>query len=327
MKWRDVIIGAIASLLVTILGGVAIFYATKEPDEKKQERLVYSINQTAQFSGGSQDLAFSSLTLSNLGGIAAKNVSVIISLNASELKDLAVSGSKGLREKSRERTPKNVRIVYETFLPQEEVTINLLLSSSERPTIDIRSDSTRGEERRQLNAGNLSPKSTINAAVEKFVPATGIFTGLLSALGYFFLRRRGIFDSRSDQSNAGFLLLHNGLTDEADTTLSTAVREGRCDLYTLSNYAACKAAQGHFDQANSLIRAAAYRNRSGHVKAVLLFNEGLIQLLQGDKKSALDLFKKAISISPKEIRSYCHMSVLLDAVRTEAPFNDLFKDA
>ena len=90
MKWRDVIIGAIVSLLVTILGGVAIFYATKEPDEKKQERLVYSINQTAQFSGGSQDLAFSSLTLSNLGGIAAKNVSVIISLNASELKDLDI---------------------------------------------------------------------------------------------------------------------------------------------------------------------------------------------------------------------------------------------
>lgn len=327
MKWRDVIIGAIISLLVTIFGGVAIFYATKEPDDKKQERLVYSINQTAKFSGGSQDLAFSSLTLSNFGGVPAKNVSILISLKHSELKDLAVSGSKGLREKTMERTPKSVHIVYETFLPQEEVVINLLLATSERPEIDVRSDSTRGQERRQLDSDNISSKSRINAVFQKAVPLTGILTGLLGVAGALFLRHLGFFDLRADPNNAGFLLLHSGLTDEADATFSAAVREGRCDQYTLSNYAVCKATQGHFDQARSLMKAATFRNRSGHAKAVALFNEGLVQLLQGDKESALDLLKRASALSPKEIQRYCQKSVLLDGVRSELSFNDLFKDA
>jgi hypothetical protein len=49
MKWRDVIIGAVSTLLVTILSGVVVFYATKEPDEKKQELLSYTVNETAVF--------------------------------------------------------------------------------------------------------------------------------------------------------------------------------------------------------------------------------------------------------------------------------------
>lgn len=326
MKWRDVIIGAIASLLVTILGGVAIFYVTKEPDEKKNEKLVYSLNQTAEFSGGSQDIVFSSLRLANIGGIAAKHVSVFISLNSSEIKDLSVSAGKGLREITRERTPKSVRIVYESFLPQEEATVNLLLTKSERATVDIRSDATLGEERRQLHADQSPVKSKINETTEKLVPSASFVAVMTMIFSLFYLRRRGAFDYRSDQNNSGFLLLHNGLTGEAEFAFRAAVREGRFDQYTLSNYALCKAVRGDFDRAKALLRAAEFRETSGHGKAVVLFNEGLIQLLQGDKNAALNSFKEAISLSPKEIRRYCHKSVLLDGVRTETAFYDLFKD-
>lgn len=35
MKMRDALIGAVASLTVTVLGKLVVFYATKEPDQKK----------------------------------------------------------------------------------------------------------------------------------------------------------------------------------------------------------------------------------------------------------------------------------------------------
>lgn len=326
MKWRDVIIGAIASLLVTVLGGVAVFYATKEPDEKRNEKLVYSLNQTAQFRGGSQDVAFSSLTLSNVGGVAAKHVSILISLDVSEIKDLAVSASKGLREVTRDRTAKSLRIVYESILPKDEVTINLLLTKPELATVDVRSDASLGEDRKQLGVGDKVQKSNVNTIFAMLVPATGGLAGLLMAVSFRYLRRQGFYDRRTDQNNAGFLLLHNGLTDEAESTLSIAVREGRFDQLTLSNYALCKAVRGQFDQAKGLLRAAKFRERSGHGKAVVLFNEGLIQLLQGDKDASLTSLREAISLSPKDVRRYCQRSVFLDKVRVEPAFYDLFKD-
>ena len=50
MKWRDIFIGAIASLVVTILGGVIIFYVTKEPPAPEpDEYLIFNIDETATY--------------------------------------------------------------------------------------------------------------------------------------------------------------------------------------------------------------------------------------------------------------------------------------
>lgn len=325
MKWRDILIGAFASLLVTIIGGVIVFYATKEPDQNKTEKLSYLIDQTAQFTGGSHNVAFSSLTLTNLGDVAAKNVTVSISFATATLKDLAVNASLGMKELSRERTSNSLRIVYDNLLPHDKVTINLLLSSAEKPTVSVRSNATLGEERTQLDSGKKSANSELNRLVGVAIPVTGILTILLTAILLFFLRSRGAFDFRS-RNDTGFLLLHNGLIDEAESTLSLAVSEGQCDVYTLSNLAVCKATRGHFDKAQGLLKAAKFRERSGHGNAVILFNEGLVQLLHGDKSAAIKSLKEAISIAPRSIKNYYRKSVFFDKVRTEPGFNDLIKD-
>ena len=51
MKWRDVFIGSIATLIVTVVGGVILYYLTREPPQPLQplqpppaERLVYDID-------------------------------------------------------------------------------------------------------------------------------------------------------------------------------------------------------------------------------------------------------------------------------------------
>lgn len=325
MKWRDVIIGALASLLVTIAGGVAVYYATKEPDEKKNEKLIYEVNQAAQFTGGEQEISFSALTIRNIGGVAAKNVAILISLKDAEIKDLAINSSIGLREKSRDKSKKSLRVVYGSFMPNEKVTINLILTKSEKAEIDVRSESSLGEEAIQLS--DINKASRINKIAEKVVPLSTLIAVLISGFGLINLRKRGILDLKSDQNNTGFLLLHNGLTDEADKIFSLAVEKGRFDQYTLSNFALCKAVKGEIGKADGLLKAAGFLDRSGHSKAVFLFNEALICLIKKDKSEAIDLLKKAINLSPSAIKQYCQKSVLLDGVRSEPAFFDLFKDA
>ncbi len=327
MQWRDVFAGAISTLVVTVLGGVGVFYATKEPDDKKMERLVYSVNQPALFSGTNQDLAFSSIKVENLGGVAAKHISVRIGLNAAELRDLSVGAGPGLRELKRDRTAKELVVVYDSLLPSEAVTFNLLLTKSERPQIHIRSDASLAQERLDLKDEPESSKSKINSLVEKAVPTTGALTVLFAGTGFLYLRRRGLFDSKISQNNAGFLLLHHGLIDDAESTLRTAIGRGDFQKITLSNYALCKGLRGNFDHANGLLRAANFREGSKHDRAVVLFNDGLIHLLGGDKDAAHKSLAKAIELSPKEVRRYCQRSVHLNAVRNEAAFHDLFKDA
>jgi hypothetical protein len=325
MQWRDVFAGAISTLVVTVLGGVAVFYATKEPDDRKTERLVYSVNQPATFSGGTQDVAFSSVKLENVGGVAAKRVSIRLGLSSAEIRDLSVTAGAGIKELKRDRGTRELSVAYETLLPSETITFNLLLSKSERPVIEIRSEASLARERNSLKDISESPTSRINAIVEKAVPATGVLiTLLMAATGVLYLRVRGFTSSKN---NAGFLLLHHGLVDDAESTLRSAIGDGDFAQVTLSNYALCRALRGQFDQARGLLRAAAFRGATKHSRAVVTFNEGLVRLLEGDKAGALDSLTKAVSLSPVEVRRYCQRSVHLDAVRDEAAFHDLFKVA
>lgn len=322
MHLRDMVIGAVSTLVVTVLSGVAVFYATKEPDQNKTERLVYSINETAMFSGGAQDLAFSSVRLENTGGVAAKGVSIRIAFPSAELKDLSVKASAGLREAKRGRTDKELIVIYETLLPTEAVNFSLLLTKAERPTVEIRSDASIASELVSAKEEPETRRSKINLLIGKTIPTIAIMTiSLIPMWFWLFKRRRYLF---ADRNNSGFLLLHNGLVDEASAILSAALMHGHYEPEILSNYALAKALRGDSEHANGLIQAARFLSGSKHAQAIVLFNEGLIQLISGDKQVALDTLKAAISMWA-EIRVYCRQSVHLDKVRTEPAFYDLLK--
>lgn len=324
MTIRDVLIGAVSSLVVTVLGGVAVYYATKEPDEKKSENLVFVLNQTAAFTGGAEEIAFSTLTITNEGGVAARKLAVSIGVKDSDVRDLAINAHDGVREVSRERTPKFVRIVFESLMPRESITVNLLLSKAERPTIDVRSETSRAEER-PIAAGNdkQSRQERLNTISKILVPVGAVLSAAVWIVLVVRLRSRGAFDFLPDRNNTGFLLLHHGLLEDADRVLGDAVRNGRSDQYTLSNYALCKALKGDNTQAQQLIDAASYRNRTGHGRAVMLFNEALIRLKLGDEPTALSKLTEAVRLSPKAIKRYCERSVHLDVLRQNLAFHEL----
>ncbi|MFL6674244.1 MAG: tetratricopeptide repeat protein [Massilia sp.] len=323
MKWRDVLVGAIVSLFVTVLGGLGVYYTTKEPDDAKSEKLVYSLSQPAIFTGGSQDLAFSTLTISNRGGAPAKNVSIVVSLKSAEIRDYAVDSNSAIKELDRSHAKSGLRLKYEAILPKDIITVNLLLSTLEKPAIEVRSDTKIGEE--VLVSSNDSDKVKIGRAQFLLKSLPSAAAALLLGIVLLYIANRILLLSSKSRNNTGFLLLHSGLTDEADAVLSAAVREGSADLYTLSNYALCKGVKGNLDDARKLIHAANFREQSGHAKAVVRFNEGLIHLFSGDKANALVSLQEAVHLSPKNIKRYCQRSILADPLRSDPAFADLFR--
>lgn len=324
MRWKDVFVGAVASLAVSVIGGVVVYYFTKEPDANKTERLVYSVQQAASFRGGARDVAFTALSIENEGGVAAKHVTVLVAFKTAEIRDVGIEAGGGSRETARQLKANTLQITYESLLPNETITLALLLSAPEKPVVSVRSDATLGIERPADSS--VSPRtSKINRVLQYMVPLTGALVGVMTVLGAAVARRSGLLET-VNKNNAGFLMLHYGLADDALLILSSALRAGRYDAYTLSNLALCHALKGQHEYADGLIRAAKFRPKIGHAASIILFNEGLIALNRGQKETALNKLRQAYAISPARIRKYCKESVLLDSVRADAAFDEFFKD-
>lgn len=49
MKWKDVLIGALITLAITVFGGIIVYYVTKEPPKKISEKLIYSVENPQNF--------------------------------------------------------------------------------------------------------------------------------------------------------------------------------------------------------------------------------------------------------------------------------------
>jgi hypothetical protein len=320
MNWKDVLIGSISTLAVTVVGGVVIYYMTKEPELKTRELLTYSIRSSGDFSGDKERVAFTSIVISNRGGRSAGNVSAIIDFKSPSIKDLATDASPEVGEKRRV-TPERAVLSYPRILPGEVVTVDLLLDSPARPDVTIRSDESLAVSDSSLGSNRDDRRIEINRASSLVVPISAI---LFSILGLAFLRRLKRIGSGSgmigDRNNAAFLLLHSGLPEDADEILTASVRSGRYDSFTLSNLAICKAVQGDIAKANCLLTAAQHREVKGHAAAVLSFNEALLNLLSGRRAEGISCLRVALSISPSEIKRYSDRSVHLNAYRQDPDF-------
>lgn len=327
MKWKDILIGALVTLTVTVVGGIAIYYFTKEPEDQHREHLLYTVQQSASFTGGTKDVTFSTVRVRNTGGVAARNVIVVALLDDTDIRDVAIESDSGSTIVKRELAPSRFEITYAALLPSEVVTINLLLASESKPAVSVRSDESFGSEV-PSNFESVSIASGKRRFLEISVPVTGSLLVALMAALVLWVRRYGALGLPStDANNAGFVLLHQGLVDDAIGILHTAVQQGRYDPYVLSNLALCKALKGEADEARKLLRAAKFREASGHACAVVSFNEALIALVGNDVTAGIERLRAAVDISPKEIRRYCERSIHLDKVRDEPRFQEIIKGA
>lgn len=320
MNWKDVLIGAISTLAVTVLGGVVIYYVTKEPELKSRELLAYSVRSSGDFSGDKERVAFTSIVIANRGGRVANNVVANIKFSGPLIKDLTTDTVPGTRE-DRNVAKDLARLTYHKLLPGEAVTVNLLLDSPARPTVTVRSDESLAVSESTLGAEKTEKLTDINRASSLVVPISALIFSILSIKILKGAKKLGIANGMlSNKNNAAFLLLHSGLSKEAEEILTESVRSGQYDSYTLSNLAVCKAINGDIEKAGALMSAAKYRDTNDHAAAVVLFNDALLNLISEKRSEAIADLKKAITLSPKEIKRYCERSVHLKDYRGTPDF-------
>lgn len=325
MQWKDALIGAVITLVVTTAGGVAVYYFTKEPELKAKELLTYSIGSTGDFSGEKERVAFASVAISNKGGKAANGVVVNIKFDESSIKDLTTVLTPGMVETK--SLSKNVATLdYKRLLPGEKVTVNVLLDAPSEPSVSVRSDETLGLPE-DKNSTTDKKRKDANKLAAVLVPVSAV---AVTAIFIFLLRRMRRMSAAGiplhDRNNVAFLLLHNGLVADAERILRSAVEDGRYDSIVLSNLALSKALSGDHIRANALIEAADFIQPVGHAAAVVGFNRAVMLFDAGKRPEAFAELRKAISLSDEDIKRYCNLSVHLARERGTQEFIDIMNN-
>lgn len=326
MKWKEIVIGAVSTLFVTVLGGVGVYYWTKEPDTKKAELLYYSLNQAATFKGGTTNLGFNIARIENRGGVAARNVVFTVEYPGASITDYSIESPSGVKPKSQSIDKSRAEFEFDTFVPSEQLTFSFLTSAPSVPKISLRSDSSLGTSLPEETTKISARRERANEFVSRVIPIVGLISILL-AIPLFYVFREYFGRVGSSRNNIAFLLLHQGLIEYAEAILMETLQHGEDGPFALSNLAVCKAKSGHIEDANRLNRAAQFYAVGKHEKAVVAFNDALIALAADKKEEFFEKLKNAVLLSPKRIKEYCGYSSHLNEIKSDSRYAEVLRDA
>lgn len=256
MKWKDVLIGALVTLAITVIGGVIVYYVTKEPPSISTEKLIYSIEDPQNFATQSNEITIQTIRVGNLGNETAKNVKIAYSVATPCLiSDTSISLSSGpagdftINKKS--NTEQFINI--EALTPDETITISLLLNGiPKKPiTVGVKSDRSvaiAGKFIREVKR-EIGVKDSSKVVAAVLIPIALIMQILIM----LFLRPRvravirKIIPTFRSINNTAFLYIHQGLIDEAESMLNNGINEGGADAHMLANHALCLGLKGETD--------------------------------------------------------------------------------
>ena len=313
MRLRDIIFGALMTLIVTIIGGVMVYYVTRESKQPSAEKLVYSVEPIVGFETVSNKVAISNIRLANLGNLAARSVRISVEFpQAIKIIDKAVSASSGdvggvTIDKSSEDKMLASTL---TLLPDESISITLLLSAvpSDPPRVVVKSDSSLGNSGPLVGAVGAKPISGLDKTITILIPIMIVAQTLLLFVILKVRRRRPRTISRN---NNAFVYLHKGFVKEAEILLVREIEEKGGSGYELANRALCRAIESDLTNAKRYLEAASFFGRSPNGRAIILFNTGLIEIVEGQIEKGLDMLRAAVSISRNEILSYLEYSSIV----------------
>ncbi len=325
MQWKEIVIGSVATLIVTVVAGVGTYYLTKEPDYAKVERLLYSVEQLAEFRGNSKNASMTYVSFKNSGGAAARDVTLGINLSNSKFEDYSVTNSQRVPISKESVKDGSAEFKLERLLPGESIKISFLQSLPENPSVTLRSSESVGKEDEPAEP-KASRASSINTFIKYFVPFIGVFT-IAASIFLARLLSRSRRQRPHCRNNVGFLLLHQGMVEDATRILRLAVENGEDGPHALANLALCEAMHGDAEKSNSYLNAAEYYASDDQEKSLVELSRAISFLISGNKAEFYSRLKQAISLEAKEIREYCNYSVHLDEVRAEKTFQELMSDA
>jgi len=258
MNWKDILIGAIASLIVTIIAGLAVYYITREPAKSKEENLIYNVEPVSTFETENTKLAILNVRILNIGNAPATDVKVSIDLPTMiEIKDKSILVSSGKVSGLRIDTAAGHQLSFflPSLIPDEKVLVSLLLSAKPltEAAVLVKSNASLGKR----DDIEIKEKPATSSDMEQIIAIVlFILTLLLSISVYYYFRSRGLKYPPSVNNNA-FALLHQGMSERANELLSKAIEKGRDGPYPLSNLAVYLALNGDIGKAEKYLRAAA----------------------------------------------------------------------
>src|SRR5512133_3909496 len=145
MRWKEVIVGAFAALVVTVLGGVIIFYWTRQPpQEQLMERLIYSIDKPQSFETEKTKTTYQTIRIGNFGSAPATNVNISVKVDSGVAivdKNISLSsGPAGIYNVSF-FSPQHLSFCIRNLTPDENVNISLKFDGivAALPKINIKS--------------------------------------------------------------------------------------------------------------------------------------------------------------------------------------------
>ena len=333
MNWRDLLLGSILTLFVTVIGSIIAYYFTREaPPPPPAEKLVYEIDAPVSFDSGQTKVSFFNVRVKNVGAKSATNVTVGVEFDGKiRITDHLVSLSSGpvgnvdVQALSDGRLKARVAVLT----PDEIVTIAILTNSAEKdtPRVGVKSDTSAGEHA-PLNSSTTPPPAR-NDLLEIVIPIAFVF----QIVAVFLMRERlarviGRFMPQArDINNTAFVLLHSGLIEEAIELLTRANRDAGAEPMMLANLGLALGLQGDTPQSESVLKAAEFwAGRRSHEQAVIAFNRSLIAFERGEEEHGIELMQRAIRLSKTEILRYAAYSTIVSRLREENEKFRMFLD-
>jgi hypothetical protein len=313
MAWRELMIKALITLIVTTLGGVMVWVLTREPkSEIATENLVYSFSNVATFGTGENRVRFLTLKLSNKGAKAAHIVKVVMLLPpGTRIRDKYVSLSTTLIsafQTSESSDARRLEISLPSLAPKEVLSVSALIEGGGDnlvPEIGIRSQETVA-----IEASDEDPTPRLKDELKLPLVILVIGSALVAQAFLFgFLRMRmRLREERHSINNTGFIYLQQGFVVEAQRLFEHAIHSNGAHPILYSNYALALGAQGNMQQALKMMDGADWWASSNHERAVIKFNRALLMLFHGNIGSAKKFLYDAFQMQRNEIARYCRLS-------------------
>lgn len=312
MKWKEIILGALITLIVTIVAGIVVWNLTKEPAKPDPKaKVVFEIDSPAHFKSKSKTLVFNTVRVGNLGNKTAHKTTISIEYpEKTTILDFTISNSSGKAAKGNhkelESKGNEKLILLESLMPDEVVTISMLTDGNTEDNLNVSARYEDGiGERGILAKGfySVPERNKYKSILSMFIT---LLLGVFMTFMLYRLRQR-MGGSRS-VNNSAFMMLHQGLISDASKMLESEFHSKGGTAFEMANLGLCKGLSGDLEAAEKLYRSAELYSSSNPIKVLVEFNRSLSYFKAEKLEEAKLHFSNAIEINKRLVKWYVKLS-------------------
>lgn len=324
-----ILLGAIVTVITTIVGGVILWLVTDVIYEKNRDvgfELQYSFEQLNQFELLDVSYTTYGLNVMNKGKSVQEDVSILVSYsNLMQLVDLSIIvGSSpfgeiepafnDIVENDPAKQLTHFRYNLERLRPSETVSVTLIFSGQLNifPQTNINSLSAVAVER-EIGSPNVEQLGFFYTPLAKILLVGAyvlfVFPISVGTLRYFLLRNSAGFSIYN--YNTSFALLHRGLVEDSISILHEIASKKGLDANAFSTLGLAYAAQGEDEKSTQCLYIADWFSGTRRAKANILFNRSCVETINKNFDEAKVLLRNALEMH-KSIKIYCQHSIYVE---------------